>query len=81
MAPGERLINFVWYRNYLKGADLDDLLTDNAGQRRDISMPPGAASARHVEEMRAVARARLPAPMARVVTGTLQPFLQVIYDI
>ena len=44
-------------------------------------MPPGAASARHVAEMRAVARARLPAPMARVVESVDQPFLQVIYDI
>src|SRR5262245_17876928 len=81
VVSGERLINFVWYRNYLNGTDLDDLLTDNAGQRRDISMPPGAVSERHVDEMRAVARARLPAPMARVVTSALQPFLQVIYDI
>ena len=81
VTPGERLINFVWYRNYLEGPDLDDLLTDDAGQRRDISMPPGVASARHVAEMRAVAAARLPAPMARLVATTAQPFLQVIYDI
>ena len=44
-------------------------------------MPPGAASERHVAEMRAVAAARLPAPMARLVASTAQPFLQVIYDI
>jgi 2,6-dihydroxypyridine 3-monooxygenase len=81
VTPGERLINFVWYRNYLEGPDLDDLLTDNAGQRRDISMPPGVASERHVAEMRAVAAARLPAPMARLVAKAAQPFLQVIYDI
>ena len=24
---GERLINFVWYRNYAEGSELDDLLT------------------------------------------------------
>ncbi len=79
--PGERLINFVWYRNYLAGGDLDDVLTDEAGQRRDISLPPGAATSRHIAELRAVASARLPEPIARVVCSTAQPFLQVVYDI
>ena len=40
LAPGERLVNFVWYRNYLEGGDLDDVLTDDTGQRRDLSVPP-----------------------------------------
>jgi 2,6-dihydroxypyridine 3-monooxygenase len=81
VAPGHRLMNFVWYRNYQEGGDLDDLLTDDGGQRREISVPPGAASARHVAEMRAVAHARLPAPLACVVGSVSQPFLQVVYDI
>ena len=53
---GERLINFVWYRNYLEGDDLDDLMTDAAGIRHDVSVPPGAVRDEHVAEMRAVAR-------------------------
>ena len=81
MAPGERLLNFVWYRNYLEGSDLDDVLTDDSGLRREISVPPGAASERHVAEMRAAARARLPDAIARIVGATVQPFLQVVYDI
>ena len=81
VAPGKRLMNFVWYRNYLEGGDLDDVLTDEADQRRELSVPPGAVPARHVAEMRAVARARLPAPLARVVESVERPFLQVIYDI
>jgi 2,6-dihydroxypyridine 3-monooxygenase len=79
--PGERLINFVWYRNYLEGSDLDHVLTDANGQRRDISLPPGAATQEHVAEVRAVAAARLPEAISRVVCGTAQPFLQVVYDI
>jgi len=75
------LMNFVWYRNYLEGGDLDGVLTDEAGQRRELSVPPGAVAARHVAEMRAVARAQLPAPIARVVESVERPFLQVIYDI
>jgi 2,6-dihydroxypyridine 3-monooxygenase len=74
-------VNFVWYRNYLQGSDLDDLLLDESEQRREISVPPGAVSERHVAEMRAVAGARLPAPIARVVGSVAQPFLQVVYDI
>ena len=35
--PVDRLINFVWYRNYLEGGDLDDLLTDSAGRRHGVS--------------------------------------------
>jgi 2,6-dihydroxypyridine 3-monooxygenase len=79
--PGHRLINFVWYRNYLDGPDLADLLTDSGGRRHGVSLPPGAASERHVAELRAVASARLPEPMATLICGTPQPFVQVIHDI
>lgn len=78
---GKRLFNFVWYRNYMSGSDLDDLMTDNDGTLRDISMPPGSVTSRHVNEMRAVAAARLPQPIADVVCGAEQPFVQVIYDL
>jgi 2,6-dihydroxypyridine 3-monooxygenase len=81
VARGGRLINWVWYRNYQAGGELDDLLTDRSGQRRETSLPPGAASERHVAELRAVAAARLAEPLARLVHGTAQPFLQVIYDL
>ena len=81
VAAGDRLINFVWYRNYLEGPDLDDLLTDRRGVRRDLSLPPGAAADHHVAELKATAAARLPPLLAEVVALTEQPFLQVIYDI
>ena len=79
--PGRRLINFVWYRNYLAGGDLDDLLTDAGGTTREISLPPGAARPEHVGELRATARARLPAVLARVVEAVEAPFIQVIFDV
>jgi 2,6-dihydroxypyridine 3-monooxygenase len=81
VALGERLINWVWYRNYLAGSDLDELLTDRSGQRRDTSLPPGAVSPHHIAELHAVASARLPETLTRVVRSTAQPFLQVIYDL
>jgi 2,6-dihydroxypyridine 3-monooxygenase len=79
--PGKRLINFVWYRNYLEGEELDELLTDRDGQRRQLSLPPGKAADHHQGEVRATAAARLPADIAEVVLRTGAPFLQVVYDI
>jgi len=79
--PGDRLMNFVWYRNYLDGDDLDDVLTDRSGNRRELSVPPGAVSAHQSAEVRAVAAARLPAVIAAVVDATDELFVQTIYDI
>ncbi len=81
VAPGERLVNFVWYRNYLDGPELDDLMTDNRGARRDLSLPPGSVSVHHDAEVRAHAAARLPPVLATVVERTEELFLQVVYDI
>ena len=36
VATGRRLANFVWYRNYAVGEELDDLMTDRYGTRRDL---------------------------------------------
>ena len=81
LAAGQRLINFVWYRNYLDNGDLDDVMTDRSGVRREISLPPGAARDEHVAELRAVAAARLPALLAAVVVAAPEPFVQVVYDV
>jgi 2,6-dihydroxypyridine 3-monooxygenase len=79
--PGERLINFVWYRNYLTGSDVEDLMVDCDGNVHEISVPPGAARAEHVAEVRATASARLPARIAEVVLAARAPFVQVIVDV
>jgi 2,6-dihydroxypyridine 3-monooxygenase len=81
VAPGERLINVVWYRNYLAGEDLDDLLVDIRGNRRDVSVPPGALRPEHIAEARAVAAARLPGPIAETVLAIDEPFVQVVLDL
>ncbi|HEY5424493.1 MAG TPA: FAD-dependent monooxygenase [Ilumatobacteraceae bacterium] len=81
VAPGERLINIVWYRNYLSGDDLHDLLVDVNGVAREVSVPPGAVRQHHVEEARAVAAARLPPPIAEAVLAVEDLFLQVVLDL
>ncbi|MEL6981415.1 MAG: NAD(P)-binding protein [Actinomycetota bacterium] len=79
--PGQRLINFVWYRNYAEGTELDQVLTDRLGRRRELSIPPGLAADDQVSEVRAEAEARLPTPIAEVVRATDEPFVQAIFDI
>jgi 2,6-dihydroxypyridine 3-monooxygenase len=79
--PDDRLINFVWYRNYLPGGELTDLMTDRDGRLREVSLPAGAPRLVHIEEMRATAAARLPEPIANVVLAVEAPFVQVILDV
>jgi 2,6-dihydroxypyridine 3-monooxygenase len=81
VAPGRRLANFVWYRNYAGGEELDDLMTDRDGVRRDLTLPPGAARQAHLDELRAVAVANLAPQFAEVVLRSELPFVQVIFDI
>jgi 2,6-dihydroxypyridine 3-monooxygenase len=79
--PGRRLLNFVWYRNYTHGPELDDLMTDSAGVRRELTMPPGKVRGEHLESIHAAARSRLAPPIAEAVLSTERPFVQVIIDI
>ena len=81
IGAGERLLNFVWYRNYLPAGDLEDLMTSCDGQLRDVSVPPGLVASHHVDELRATAAARLPATLSAVVQAVEEPFVQVVYDI
>ncbi len=78
--PGRRLMNIVWYRNVAPG-DLPGLLTDREGRRREVSLPPGAARVEVVSEMRAYAAAHLAPPIAEVVLGCQEPFVQAVFDI
>ena len=81
LTEGERLINVVWYVNVAEGDELDQLMTGRDGVRRAISLPPGAASASAVDTLRSGAAASLAGPIAEVVTGMPEPFVQAIYDI
>ena len=78
--PGKRLINYVWYRNYLAGAELDEVLTGTDGVTREVSVPPGLSREHHLNEVRTHAAARLPEIISTVVSATKQPFLQVVFD-
>jgi 2,6-dihydroxypyridine 3-monooxygenase len=79
--PQRRRINFVWYVNVSRGAALTDLLTDNKGVARDVTVGPGAVQERHVEALFDAAAAALPASLAEIVIQSREPFVQVVVDV
>lgn len=81
LEPGRRVQGFVWYHNYAEGAELDDLLTDRTGVRRESSVPPGLMREEHVAWAKQYASERFPAVMNEVVSRTAHPFVQVIFDV
>lgn len=79
-APGERDINFVWYRNYQAEA-LEDLMTDVDGYRRPGTMPPGSIRQVHVDELRETAGETLAPVLTEVVQSCRQPLIQAVFDV
>jgi 2-polyprenyl-6-methoxyphenol hydroxylase-like FAD-dependent oxidoreductase len=80
IAPGRRRYNWVWYRP-VNAEQLPTLLTDAAGRRYDMSIPPARMTAEAVSRMRAAA-AELVAPcFLEVVRLVEHPFIQAIYDL
>ncbi len=81
VAAGERLLNFVLYRNYAEGPAFDGVMTDRRGTRRETTVPPGEVSDAHVAELGALAGRHLAPQLAEVVQRTTQPFVQAIFDL
>ncbi|WP_197381929.1 FAD binding domain-containing protein [Mycolicibacterium mengxianglii] len=80
LAVGERLLNYVWYRNVAEGHELDELMTDKRGFAAKVSLHPGAVQDRFIDEMRTAAIELLAPAAAEVVVRTEEPYLQAVYD-
>jgi 2,6-dihydroxypyridine 3-monooxygenase len=80
-APGDRLMNIVWYRNVDARSELTDLLTDRTGHVHEVALPPGAVREELLEEVRTYAEAHLAPPIAEVVTSIPELFAQAVFDI
>lgn len=80
VTPGGRQFNWVWYRNVAEGEPIDDLMTGTDGRCHPLSLPPGLVRPHHVDELQAAAK-HLPAPLAEIVVGTAEPFVQLIVDV
>jgi 2,6-dihydroxypyridine 3-monooxygenase len=78
---GDRLINYVWYRNVLPGPALQELTTDICGNECAVSVHPGLVQERYVDELRTAAEAQLAPAAAEAVRSTAQPYLQVVFDL
>lgn len=78
---GQRLVNFVWYRNVSEGPELDELMTDRDGVPRPLALHPGIVQERFVDAIRRTAEEVLAPPLAEMVVRTPQPFVQAIVDL
>lgn len=79
-AVGDRLMNYVWYRNVAEGPDLNEMLTDKRGFQGKVSVHPHQVQDRYIDEMRDAATRLLAPAAAEVVTSTETPFIQVVWD-
>jgi 2,6-dihydroxypyridine 3-monooxygenase len=81
LLPGQRRLNWVWYLNAAPGDELDQVLTDSSGRRRQFSVPQGMVSAEMTEHLLHQARTILPPIFRRLVEATPEPFVQTIHDL
>jgi 2-polyprenyl-6-methoxyphenol hydroxylase-like FAD-dependent oxidoreductase len=79
--PGHRRLNWVWYLNAAPGEELDRVLTDKDGHRREFSVPQGFVSPSMKDWLHEQARHILPPTFLRLVNATAEPFVQTIHDL
>ena len=81
LTPGRRRINWVWYLNASPSDDLDRVLTDKDGRRRQFSVPQGFVAPGMTDWLHGQARHVLPPVFVRLVEATDEPFVQTIHDL
>ncbi len=81
LAPGHRRLNWVWYLNAAPGEELDRVLTDKDGRRREFSVPQGFVAPDMLGWLHRQARHTLPPIFLRLVQATGDPFVQTIHDL
>jgi 2-polyprenyl-6-methoxyphenol hydroxylase-like FAD-dependent oxidoreductase len=81
LTSGLRRLNWVWYLNAAPGDELDRVLTDKDGRRREFSVPQGFVSAMMAHWLHDEARRILPPSFLRLVEATTEPFVQTIHDL
>ena len=76
-----RVINFVWYRNYPMDGRFEDLMTGRDGEQRSSTMPPGMIRPEHLAEMRETASRVLAPTLLEVVLECDEPLIQAVFDL
>ncbi|MEO1203145.1 MAG: FAD-dependent monooxygenase [Pseudomonadota bacterium] len=77
---GSRRLNWVWYVTVPEGPELDALMTDRDGRRRDAAVPQGLVNGDALHNLKTATR-RLDPRFADVVRCTERPFIQAIVDV
>jgi 2-polyprenyl-6-methoxyphenol hydroxylase-like FAD-dependent oxidoreductase len=78
---GQRRLNWVWYLNAAPGDELDRVLTDKDGRRREFSVPQGMIAPDMLDGLHDQAQRTLPPLFLRLVMATKEPFVQTIHDL
>lgn len=87
LEPGNRSINFVYYKNTKprsladKSAEFRELMTDIDGKYHRITLPPGKINPAAWKKQCEIARTVLPPQFAELVCATETPFVQAITDV
>lgn len=80
VAEKARRYNWLWYLKATKGAQLDAVLTDRDGIRRNHSVPPGSLGTAQDTWLRQMAQQRLNPAFRKLVEETGDIFVQAIQD-
>jgi 2,6-dihydroxypyridine 3-monooxygenase len=80
LGEGDRLLNYVWYRNVAEGPELQELTTDTRGFECAVSVHPGQVQQRYIDELKSTAAAQLAPAVAETVIRTEHPYLQIVFD-
>ena len=81
LSKGKRRLNWVWYVNVPPGDNLQSVLTDKHGIRREFSVPQGAVNDELVQQQNDDAARILPGVFRQLVIATKEPFIQTISDL
>lgn len=80
VADQQRRYNWLWYLKAAKGAQLDAVLTDRDGVRRNHSVPPGSLAPERDAWLRDMAQQKLNPALRSLVELTDDIFVQAIQD-
>lgn len=79
LREGHRRYNIVWYKR-VTTAKLRQMLTDNKGNRYEITIPPPLIKDDVIDEMKIEAKEMLPSVFQEILSVSDRPFFTPIYD-
>ncbi|EPJ87573.1 hypothetical protein CFII64_07110 [Pseudomonas sp. CFII64] len=79
--PGERRFNWVWYLKAAQGPELNAVLTDNNGRRRNHSIPPGILAPEQDAYIREMGEQHANPAFRELIRQTRDIFVQAILDL